>query len=311
MKKSNTSSAKKKQAVKRKTATTKQMKVLEGVDRQAFILKNKSRIKGFTGTTSSFLKDGSMGTVFLLESTDMYPKRAMNPQILHTPKSMEVFQREVNLQKKFFPYAPEIFGHGIDLDIEGYTVGWFIMELLEGTLDQELVKKLRKKELDSILLQVQALLDWIFNKKLVHGDLALFNLAFVTRRNVRALLFLDFDCSSDDKSTFRRFNPIDPMRLIDEFYCTSEGTEPMHKDNIKYLRTNIATYWGQKLSPVQKSPKTVEKEWTILYIEYCASQGIPWVPEPQREGQQASDILESRRSTRSMDISEGNKKYKR
>lgn len=214
---------------------------------------------------------GTVGTVFLsCEKKNSSRCAAMKVQVLANKKNTDSFHEELAKQAKFAPYAPRVYEKCIATDEKGHVFGIIIMEPLGLELDGYLSVKRTQDELDMIGGSIERILRFCHEKKITHGDLALFNIAF---NSDNKLVFLDFDRASS-----RGYHPdVDFWRLFIELFesTRSNGTKPIVESNMKHLM-RFLPLWANALgvSYVLVSPEQGEQIWIAAYEKFCRAENV-------------------------------------
>jgi len=131
----------------------------------------------------SILSDSTKeGTVILLKNKKNHQEAVM--KIFPIKKSVKAIEKEIKLQKKFYPLAPEIFCEGKN---------YFIME--KGIEVSEILQKTPKK-INEFISDFFALLLHQLNLKLLHNDTKMDNIMYFKERG---FLFIDFGFSKEVK----------------------------------------------------------------------------------------------------------------
>jgi serine/threonine protein kinase len=244
---------------------------LSRAKRVNFLTKNLSKITCLDKyNEKKIIASGTIGTVYLTCKSKTHACHAAKLQILNNEQEELFFNNEIKSQIAFYPKAPKIYTYCVD-DIKNYRVGTIVMELTAGELDEELNTRKTKTELNEIIQDVAELLAFAASKKYVHGDLALFNISFVNRKQKKEMIFIDFDRSSTKE--FSSFKKLDSLRIISELYeqSRSANTKKLHGFNIEYLVTNAIPVWKQfgKLTLKEINPKNIDDVWMNLFCKYC------------------------------------------
>ena len=249
--------------------------------RLSLIEKNLSNISCLRmykiGKKPTVLGEGTVGTVILL-CTTAGSCFAAKVQILSSKKERDAFQRETQIQRDFYPYAPKVHTECVDI-IDDITFGTIVMELTDGDLEKELTVKKTNPQLKSIMENLCDMFKFVKNKKFIHGDLSLFNIAYVKRMGVRSLIFIDFGTSSAVKSIYDKFSQFDTIRFITELYpefrSKSKRSKDILKSNTDYLLTHVIQLIGIcGLSASDISKGIIENLWERQYCSYCKATNL-------------------------------------
>ena len=215
------------------------------------------------GQVLSVLGNGSSGTVFLVCEEGCV---AIKIQLLVTEKHMNAFTAEIENQRRFAPYAPQVLNACTE-KVGQRKFGIIIMELLktDGELDKYLEPKRSPDELHNVITGITEALAFAMQQRITHGDLALFNIA---QKADGTWIFIDFDRSSTTV-----FAPhVDYLRLVTELYdiYRSTPTKEMHEDNIKYLLKHAVPVWFSLYDYQGTSNiKHIARMWEVEYEKYC------------------------------------------
>lgn len=214
---------------------------------------------------------GTVGTVFLAcQKTNSSKCAAMKVQVLANQQDRKSFQEELEKQEKFNPYAPKLYEKCIATDTKGGLFGIIVMEPLGLELDAYLSSKRSTDELNMVGRSIETILRFCHSKKITHGDLALFNIAFNSQNK---LVFLDFDRASS-----HGYHPeVDFWRLFIELFesTRSNGTKPIHGSNTEYLKRFLPD-WAMALGVayVPMTPEQGEEVWVEAYTKFCKAENV-------------------------------------
>ena len=190
---------------------------------------------------------------------------AIKIQLLESDNAIGRFNNEVVTQKAFRPMAPTVHTSCVE-ECQGNTFGVIVMQLIGEELDKYLVAKRTDAELDAVIDGITKIVNFLRKKKFTHGDLALFNIAYLPDRE--KLIMIDFDISST-----KVYRPlVDVLRLLTEWNTKtrSKGTKKMNVQNVAYIIANGIPVWS-KLAPIsQTSNKDRADAWSTAYDEYYA-----------------------------------------
>jgi len=169
------------------------------------------------------------------------------------------WEREVEIHRRFGTWAPKLL-------CVKHTAkyGVVAMERLVTTLDAMLRHRLKKPVLAALWGQLLACLRYCREKKLTHGDLALFNVGLAEDGRV---VLLDFDRASDRVFDHR----LDVVRValeLDEV-MRSRGSQRVQPNNARFILARMREEypWLAKL----RSPYALDDEWERLYERYMHS----------------------------------------
>jgi hypothetical protein len=244
-------------------------------ERIAYIVRNASKVsclQHFTNLT--VLGQGSVGTVMLAcrKASQCF---AAKLSLVDDDESQMRFEREIEMQKAFYPKAPDIISHCIDV-FEKHKIGVIIMELIDRTLDVVLSTKQANRALFRVVADVDDLLRFARSRELVHGDLAFFNMAYVERKEGKELIFIDFDESSN---LYERFPVLDAIRLLLELHPStrSQNTKPITKNNEAFLQKEALLRWRPQvpLEWEKIDTKKLDEIWTAMFCAYCVAARVP------------------------------------
>lgn len=162
-----------------------------------------------------------------------------------------------------------------------------IIDMFIGTLDGYLEQKQNVKFLDGLLFQLKDALKKMETKRIVHADLALFNIGYIESKNGNGIkiLIYDFDRSrlfnKIEEEDFNKFKKLDILRLFIELHPESRTKGPMcsesiNEENCRYLRNKLRELvkaecegiemdWGDS----SRSAKKQEKLYIDIYNEYA------------------------------------------
>jgi predicted Ser/Thr protein kinase len=224
-------------------------------------------IKGWS--IGKLLGTGTVGTVFLV-CTREKECAAMKIQLLSSKKATKQFEMEIKNQESVEDMAPRVLDTCIH-KVGKVKLGVIIMERLGEELDSYLVPRRSAQELKHIGEQIEDMLGYMKQKGFTHGDLALFNLAFLLDDPTK-LVMLDFDRAS----TTVYAPEVDSLRLQTELYKTtqSNGTKPIHKDNMTRLRKFIPVWHKKVGTRVVKGVKKADGAWIDAYESYCKEANV-------------------------------------
>lgn len=213
---------------------------------------------------------GTVGTVILACKKKNKHCAAMKIQVLHNKTERHSFETELKNQQAFLPYAPKIYDHCLYSDKQsGVEFGILIMELLDEELDRYLTQKRSKEEIAAIGERIKDMLLFMKQKGYTHGDLALFNLAFVKNG---PLVMLDFDRAS----TSVYAPAVDTLRLQTEMTKSTQSANtksilPAHLRDLK----RFVPQWHKALGTAQpKTAKDADRAWEEAYEVYCKEAHI-------------------------------------
>jgi hypothetical protein len=211
--------------------------------------------------------EGTVGTV-LLSCPTSNSCVAIKIQLLEDTYS---FDKEIMNQKAFHPYAPEIYNHCIER-ISQYTFGIIIMEPIESELDEYLQVKRTQLELKKISDDIASILLFLKEKRITHGDTALFNIACVQGENNIKWILIDFDRASTDVYN----DHLDIFRLVLEWYDPSDNTKNINAYNLNWIIQNAIPVWKSLYSTVNLPDDidTLVNKWEKYYSNYCEKANI-------------------------------------
>lgn len=218
--------------------------------------------------TSKVLGVGTVGTI-LLACKKRTECAAVKVQILGNRTEETSFKNELRNQKAFLPYAPEIYDWCITTKGKR-KYGAIVMEILGDELDQWLAVKRSDKQLRDVGAQISTILSFMTDREITHGDLALFNMAFVKGTN--RLILLDFD-----RASTKVFNSaVDYLRLHTELYHKTQSRNTKHtlESNLKVLRDYLPEWAGIAGVARPRTVTTADRLWQDEYEEYCVAANI-------------------------------------
>lgn len=232
---------------------------------------------GETYTVLRKLGQGTAGSVYLVQK-DQKEEFAIKIQSI-TTKNIQKFKSEVRNQERFgkLGLGPKVIAHNIDTVTEGKQ-GYIIMELIDGELDKWLNHKQTEKDLDDMIAQLASHLTTCKTNKIIHGDLALFNIA----KNLKGQwIFIDFDRACIEPSLHKQHHHVDALRLVSEI-CgeTSDNTARINKFNLQYLQKHAPLVWGEAIGfDIPTEYNAINQAWNKSYGEYCKAAKIPCLGE--------------------------------
>jgi len=216
------------------------------------------------------LGQGTAGKVYRVEKDGKMA--AAKIQILKNSIDVDRFKREVQNQKAFGRYAPEIYLDCVEKRDKSTSFGVIIMEPIDIELDNWLSTPQNSTELANLVQDISSIGKYCIKHKLTHGDLALFNIA---RTHSGRWVFIDFDRAST--SVFRP--DVDIYRLQLEIQSPpkdrSMNSKPLNSANVKWLRKNaIAPWQAAWQQPNAFNSSQVSVEWENAYEDYCVAANI-------------------------------------
>ena len=158
------------------------------------------------------LGEGTAGKVYRVEKDGKMA--AAKIQTLKSAKEVDRFKREVQNQKAFGRYAPEIYLDCVEKRDKSTSIGVIIMELIDIELDTWLSTAQNEMELANLVQDISVIGKYCIKMKITHGDLALFNIA---RAKSGRWVFIDFDRAST--SVFRPEVDILRLQLENHVLC--------------------------------------------------------------------------------------------
>ncbi len=175
------------------------------------------------------------------------------------------FLREVAMQREFAPHSPVIL-HSCIEKLGAHKFGVVIMEKLDCTLDVYLGSQLSLEELGHITSELAKLLKFSACKRLVHGDLALFNIGVRMKPSLE-LVFIDFGMSKDCSGS----QLVDQLRIAIECFpqTRSRGTKPVIKLNMQFVLDHLVKFWFPQ--PVAEE---LDKQWETEFNKYKKNVGL-------------------------------------
>jgi len=203
---------------------------------------------------------GSVGTVFgICESTRGTECAAIKIQFVDDKNHEKTIKNESKFQKIAHPYAPKIL-HECFFEIDTQKSYSIVMEQLDGEMDKWLTTLKSYKVLDDIFDQIVELLDVIEDKKLIHGDLAWFNMGYINDSSYTSgirVILLDFDRASlKINKIIPEASQIDLLRLILELSSkATEEQKKIHTKNATYLSEKLISHGKEKYGRSSSSPK--------------------------------------------------------
>ena len=208
---------------------------------------------------------GTVGTVFLSCGGNICV--AVKIMEMVNKEELEEFHHEVMMQKQFHGIGPDLY-NSCTLRKNGKIYGAIVMEKMFIELDSYLSYPRKKKELISIGNQLTGIIANMTDKRITHGDLALFNIS-VTDDGIVKLI--DFD-----RSSVNIFMPeVDVYRIIGEMYdpSSTKNTKKMPRKNTDTL-LQFSEKWLQAAGLETIDPKEAEDKWYDAYEIYCVKANI-------------------------------------
>jgi serine/threonine protein kinase len=184
--------------------------------------------------TINLLASGEQGQVYVvreIKTNCFYVCKKSNIEFLS-------HKNEVMSQKKMGRYAANIIESWFDFKENN---SYIIMEKAGDNLYDFLRYKRGYDVIESITHQLIEILDILQNKKIVHGDMAFFNIGVFTARGNTTVKLLDFGDSLMDCSPEVLRKELDFLRLWVEIYCTNKKRSRncdynCHSSNIKIMK---------------------------------------------------------------------------
>ena len=225
----------------------------------------------------NILGHGTSGDVY--QVTDKKTKRVAAMKVVHLTNDLSTvyFNNEVNYQKAFYPFAPQIFHHDI-IFFKHKQFGIIVMELVEHILDSYLITKKTMSELKYVIFELYEILKDLRGSKgkkqsgKTHGDMAFFNCGFIKRGDEMKLILIDFDRSSTDVY----IPEVDVLRIYTELYprYKSKGTKKMHKDNLKLLRDYLPRVMSEFITYMPQNAAEADDIWVNAYEKFCVMANV-------------------------------------
>lgn len=216
------------------------------------------------------LGEGTVGKVYRVVRDKT--AAAAKIQILKNSIDVDRFKREVQNQKAFGRYAPEIYLDCVEKRDKNTSFGVIIMELIVTELDNWLTTPQDSTELAKLVQDISSIGKYCIKHKLTHGDLALFNIADT---HSGRWVFIDFDRAST--TVFRP--EVDIYRLQLEIQSPpkdrSMNSKPLNSANVKWLRKHaIAPWQAAWQQPNAFNSSQVSVKWENAYEDYCVAANI-------------------------------------
>jgi hypothetical protein len=218
---------------------------------------------------SALLGIGTVGTVFLscrLDGTCA----AVKIMEITSAKELKAYEKEVDNQRAFSPWAPEILDECVVKVSKDLYYAAIVMERLGDELDVYLGVKRTKAELESVAEDLEEIFKFMAKQKLTHGDMTLFNLA--KRRNGdKKVILLDFDRASTSV-----YAPVvDVLRMQAEIHNPKINPvlKKMVASNVRFLLSSVPA-WNKITNVAEVKNKDAAKNWRTAYEEYCVKANV-------------------------------------
>ena len=223
-----------------------------------------------------FLATGTAGVVYYgCEKKEKC--MAIKVQLLDSKEKVEQFKKECKNQEAFGTMAPKVYASFTE-DYAENTFGVLVMDLIGEELDKYLVKKRTNAELDNVITGITKIIKFLKKKKVTHGDLALFNIAF--SQDYKKLLLIDYDVAS----TTIHHTAVDILRILTEWdkKTRSKGTKKMHSDNVDYIIEYGIPKWAETEAVTFVTNQERAGEWEKAYQKYCRVAKVECLPEQEK-----------------------------
>lgn len=226
-------------------------------------------IKGWK--VGKLLGVGTIGTVVMGCKKDG-TCAAMKVQVITDDKEMESYRKELENQKAFASFAPEVYGDCI-ITVDDISYGVIVMQLLGDELDKYLMVERSPKIIDSIGKRISSMLEFMKTNEFTHADTCLYNIAYNGTGKDKQLVMLDFD-----RASTKVYAPeVDTLRLQVEMCrrTQSQNTKYIHPENLKALKKFVPDWHAA--AGTEKHTGTwyeVDDAWVEAYEKYCRLAGI-------------------------------------
>lgn len=225
------------------------------------------------------LGEGTVGTVWMACRKGRERRRcgALKVQEITSLEEERRWRAEVDTQRRFFPFAPEIMSSCM-LGSRYPKYSAIVMEVMEETLYERLGKSMSGSQVDEIGHQVLDICRFLAaGGSATHGDLALFNLAFDGQGRLK---MIDFDRAYTPplrgraKLDAKLSGHVDFYRLQLEFYKSTQSHDErqvkMPPKVLRAFRDRWVPQWALafQLNPA-RTARDAEDAWLNAYARYC------------------------------------------
>lgn len=215
-------------------------------------------------TNLGILGIGENGTVYNMLSNTSNKEVAV--KILEC--SYDEYQYEVQNQNMMYPFSCKIFEHFYD---SGY--GIIVMQKCDQTLMEYLYIERTSGELLNITSCLVCLLQMLIDRKVIHGDLALFNIGVIEEHGDVLLVLLDFGESLSFCNRSDLEKNLDYLRLYVELGATDDDRSNQNHGVLH--PTSVAILYGMYTmalpAPVKKMIWDCNNELYEYTYEYLSS----------------------------------------